>query len=110
MFAETCPHYLALDDSRYELPASGGVQVRHLAAASSEQPSVRSCGAASPMAHSTLVATDHVPDRVAIEKQNYRESFDKISNGGPGIETLLTIVYSEGVAKAGSRSSGWSTS
>jgi dihydropyrimidinase len=40
-----------------------------------------------------------VPDRVAIEKQSYRESFDKISNGGPGIETLLTIVYSEGVAK-----------
>ena len=25
-------------------------------------------------------------------------SFDRISNGAPGIETLLTIVYSEGVA------------
>ena len=25
--------------------------------------------------------------------------FDKISNGAPGIETLLAIVYSEGVAK-----------
>jgi dihydropyrimidinase len=24
--------------------------------------------------------------------------FDRISNGGPGIETLLTIAYSEGVA------------
>jgi dihydropyrimidinase len=36
---------------------------------------------------------------VAIEKQTYRESFDKISNGGPGIETLLTIVFSEGVTK-----------
>ena len=58
-----------------------------------------------------LVATDHVPDRVAVEKQTWRESFDQISNGGPGIETLLAVVYSEGVASAAaSRSSGWSTS
>jgi dihydropyrimidinase len=26
-------------------------------------------------------------------------SFDKVSNGAPGIETLLAIAYSEGVAK-----------
>jgi dihydropyrimidinase len=26
-------------------------------------------------------------------------SFDKISNGAPGIETLLALVYSEGVAR-----------
>ena len=36
--------------------------------------------------------------------------FDQISNGAPGIETLLAIVYSEGVAKGRHhRSSGWST-
>jgi dihydropyrimidinase len=46
----------------------------------------------------SLVATDHVPDRVAVEKQSWRESFDRISNGGPGIETLLTMVYDAGVA------------
>ena len=45
-----------------------------------------------------LIGTDHVPDRVAVEKQSWRESFDRISNGGPGIETLLTLVYSLGVA------------
>src|SRR3989304_6753063 len=45
-----------------------------------------------------LVGTDHVPDRVAVEKRSWRESFDRISNGAPGIETLLTLVYSEGVA------------
>ena len=45
-----------------------------------------------------LVATDHVPDRLAVEKQSWRESFDRISNGGPGIETLLPVVYDEGVA------------
>ena len=45
------------------------------------------------------MATDHVPDRVAVEKQSWRQSFDRISNGGPGIETLLSLVYSEGVAR-----------
>jgi dihydropyrimidinase len=45
-----------------------------------------------------LVATDHVPDRVAIEKRTWRESFDRISNGAPGIETLLAIAYDAGVA------------
>ncbi len=32
-----------------------------------------------------------------MEKQTWRESFDRISNGGPGIETLLAVVYSKGV-------------
>ena len=56
------------------------------------------CGPASPTGSLALVATDHVPDRLAVEKQSWRESFDRISNGGPGIETLLPVVYDEGVA------------
>ena len=39
-----------------------------------------------------------MPDRAAIEKQSWRESFDRISNGGPGIETLLTMAWDGGVA------------
>jgi dihydropyrimidinase len=46
-----------------------------------------------------LVATDHVPDRVAVEKQSWSGSFDRISPGSPGIETLLTLVHTEGVAR-----------
>jgi dihydropyrimidinase len=48
-----------------------------------------------------LVATDHVPDRVAVEKAEAGSgvSFDRISNGAPGIETLLALVYSQGVAR-----------
>jgi dihydropyrimidinase len=45
-----------------------------------------------------LVATDHVPDRAAVEKRSWRESFDRISNGGPGIETLLAMAWDGGVA------------
>jgi dihydropyrimidinase len=49
----------------------------------------------------SLVATDHVPDRLDREKAEATHGvpFDRISNGAPGIETLLTMLYSEGVAK-----------
>jgi dihydropyrimidinase len=42
-----------------------------------------------------LVATDHVADRRGVEKSEAAKgvAFDKISNGAPGIETLLTMVY-----------------
>src|SRR4029079_19099707 len=47
-----------------------------------------------------LVATDHVPDRRSVEKVGAVSgiTFDGISNGAPGIETLLTVVHSRGVA------------
>src|SRR5206468_12753180 len=47
-----------------------------------------------------LVATDHVPDRLAVEKRLPAPPFPQISNGAPGIETLLSVVYDEGVAGA----------
>jgi dihydropyrimidinase len=48
-----------------------------------------------------LVASDHVPDRLAVEKAEAARGipFNQISNGAPEIETLLTLLYSEGVAR-----------
>ena len=98
VFAETCPHYLALTDERYAAPAEE-------AARFVISPPLRGPGQPEALWQGlddgdlALVATDHVPDRVAVEKQSWRESFDRISNGGPGIETLLSVVYSEGVAR-----------
>ncbi|HEV8488355.1 MAG TPA: dihydropyrimidinase [Candidatus Limnocylindrales bacterium] len=100
-WAETCPHYLVLDESRY---------------AQADQLDV-ACAIVSPPLRSPadrdelwagladggldLVATDHVPDRRGVEKAEAAAgvSFDRISNGAPGIETLLSVVYSEGVAR-----------
>jgi dihydropyrimidinase len=98
VLAETCPHYLALDDSRYDLPPDEASKyvISPPLRPNGERDQLWAGLADGSLA---LVATDHVPDRVAIEKQSYRESFDKISNGGPGIETLLAIIYSEGVAR-----------
>ena len=98
VFAETCPHYLALDESRYDQDDEDAA--RYVISPPLRSPMNRDAlwkGLADESL--ALVATDHVPDRVAVEKQSWRESFDQISNGGPGIETLLAVVYSEGVAR-----------
>ena len=94
-YAETCPHYLTLTDARYE----------------ETDPVTCACSVISPplrpatdrdamwagLADGTLdlVATDHVADRRGVEKGEAAKgvAFDKISNGAPGIETLLTMVY-----------------
>jgi dihydropyrimidinase len=97
--AETCPHYLTLTDDRYVDPDPERV----IGAVIS--PPLRSAADRDALwaglADGTLdlVATDHVPDRLDREKRLPAPPFDQISNGAPGIETLLTIVYTEGVAK-----------
>jgi dihydropyrimidinase len=97
VFGETCPHYLALDASRYRLPPEQSIQavisppLRDV----SDQAALWSALVNGSL---DLVATDHVPDRLAIEKRWTGQPFTDISNGGPGIETLLSVVYGTGVA------------
>jgi dihydropyrimidinase len=95
---ETCPHFLSLDASRYDLPPDDAI--RYVVSPPLRPPAdVDALWAG--LAHGTLdlVATDHVPDRLAVEKRYTGQPFTEISNGAPGIETLLAIVYSEGVAR-----------
>jgi dihydropyrimidinase len=99
--AETCPHYLTLTDQRYDEPDP------LTCARSLISPPLRSAadrdalweGLASGALD--LVATDHVADRLGVEKAGAARGvpFDQISNGAPGIETLLAIVYNGGVAR-----------
>ena len=99
--AETCPHYLALTAERYDAPdfetVAGSVISPPLRSA--EDQDALWAGLAD--GSLDLIATDHVPDRMAVEKAEARRGvpFDRISNGAPGIETLLSIAYSEGVAR-----------
>ena len=100
-FAETCPHYLTLDDSLYDQPNELDVACAIIS------PPLRSPADRDALwggladGSLSIVATDHVPDRRSVEKAEATlgVSFDKISNGAPGIETLLALVYSEGVAR-----------
>jgi len=99
--AETCPHYLVLTEDAYDEPDP----VR--CACFLISPPLRSAADRDALwdgladGSLDLVATDHVPDRVDLEKAEAGSgvSFDRISNGAPGIETLLALVYGEGVAR-----------
>jgi dihydropyrimidinase len=100
-YAETCPHYLALTDARYTSPNLASVAecvISPPLRPVSDQDALWAGLAAGSL---DLIATDHVPDRMAVEKAEAVRgiSFDRVSNGAPGIETLLSIAYSEGVAK-----------
>jgi dihydropyrimidinase len=99
--AETCPHYLALTSERY---ASADPAV---VAGAIISPPLRSAADQDALwagladGSLDLIATDHVPDRLGVEKAEARRGvpFDRISNGAPGIETLLAIGYGLGVTR-----------
>jgi len=99
--AETCPDYLVLTEDCYDDPDPVAC-ARYLVAPPLRTPADRDALWAG-LADGSLdiVATDHVPDRLAVEKADAARGvpFNEISNGSPGIETLLTIVYGQGVAK-----------
>lgn len=96
VFGETCPHYLSLDASRYERPPAQAM-------GSIISPPLRTLGdqdalwAALARGDLDLVATDHVPDRLAVEKRYLGQPFPEVSNGAPGVETLLAVTYGVGV-------------
>jgi dihydropyrimidinase len=98
-YAETCPHYLALDESRYRQPDELDVACAVIS------PPLRAAADCSALwtglaaGDLDVVATDHVPDRRAVEKAAAANGvpFDRISNGAPGIETLLAVVHGVGV-------------
>jgi dihydropyrimidinase len=99
--AETCPHYLVLDEARYAEPDPARCACYVISPPLRSPADVEALWGGLADGTLDLVATDHVPDRLAVEKGEAARGvpFDRISNGAPGIETLLTLVYSEGVAK-----------
>ena len=96
VFGETCPHYLSLEASRYALP-------RAEAMCAVISPPLRDADERERMWDAVrtgeldLIATDHVPDRRALEKQDTGQPFTDVSNGAPGVETLLAVSYGLGV-------------
>jgi dihydropyrimidinase len=99
--AETCPHYLALTDARYDEPDPLECAKSIISPPLRSAADVEVLWAGLAAGDLSLVATDHVPDRLSVEKGDAARgvSFDRISNGAPGIETMLAIVYGEGVAR-----------
>lgn len=99
VYAETCPHYLTFTDDLYADPDEGEVIKRVIS------PPLRSLADVDALwiglrdGILDVVGSDHVPDRLDTEKRIPAPPFPQISNGGPGIETLLSVMFTAGVAE-----------
>jgi dihydropyrimidinase len=98
LYAETCPQYLFLDDSRYALPNNEGLKFIMC-------PPLRKCAdnerlLAALVADIDTVATDHCPFFFHTQKVAFgKDDFTKCPSGAPGIEERLPLLFSEGVVK-----------
>jgi dihydropyrimidinase len=99
IYAETCPHYLTFTDELYADDDEAEVIKRVISPPLRTRADVDALWAGLRDGVLDIVASDHVPDRLDTEKRVPAPPFPQISNGAPGIETLLSVVYSEGVAK-----------
>ncbi len=97
VYAETCPHYLTLTDARYGHPEEAEVIRSVISPPLRSEADRQALWLGLRGGGLDLVATDHVPDRLSVEKRVPAPPFPQISNGAPGIETLLAVVYQEGV-------------
>lgn len=96
VMAETCPQYLLLHDSVYDRPGDG-----HRFICS---PPIRSQADSEALWQGitegviTTMGTDHCAFTIA-QKDRGVNNFVNVPNGLPGIETRLSLLYSEGVCK-----------
>jgi dihydropyrimidinase len=96
-FAETCPQYLFLSHDNYEEPGFEGskyVMSPPLRMKGNEE----SLWAGLKADDLALVATDHCPF-CKKEKELGLDSFAKIPNGAPGVETRMSLLWDGGVRK-----------
>lgn len=95
IMGETCPHYLLLDESVYSRPDGHLFTVTPPLRTPADQEALwRALGRGRLQA----VATDHCPFTRA-QKDPYRDNPEKIPSGLPGVETLLPLLFSAGVAE-----------
>ena len=98
VYAETCPHYLVFTDAAYDEPDEAEVIKRVISPPLRARDDVEALWAGLREGVLDVIGSDHVPDRLDTEKATPAPPFPEISNGGPGVETLLSVVMSEGVA------------
>jgi dihydropyrimidinase len=98
VYAETCPQYLLLSQDDYERPGFEGAKFVL-------SPPLRDKGNwdvlwnALGSGELQAVSTDHCPWYYGTQKVLGRDTFAKIPNGAPGIETRVPLLFSEGVGK-----------
>jgi dihydropyrimidinase len=96
VFAETCPHYLTLDNSVYETDSFDVAKYVMT-------PPLREPRHQAALWHGIrrgdldVISTDHCPFCMAGQKDSGRDDFARIPNGVGGVEHRLVLLYDKGV-------------
>ena len=96
VLAETCPQYLLLDESRYELPGFEAAKyVMSPPLRKKENQAILWQGIAK--GDLTCIASDHCAFNYIGQKELGRDDFSRIPNGIPGVENRFGLLYTYGV-------------
>ena len=97
VWAETCPQYLVLDDSRYALEGFEGAKYVMSPPLRSEADR-QTLRQAVKNGEIDTISTDHCSYRFDTQKVLGKDDFTKIPNGAPGIEHRPALIYTSFVA------------
>ena len=95
VFAETCPHYLLLDDSKYE-GTFDQTAPYVLSPPLRKKEDNEALWKALPDKTVLTIGTDHCPFTMK-QKQLGKDDFRKIANGAGGVEHRMKLLYTYGV-------------
>lgn len=97
VYIETCPQYLALDETKYALPGFEGAKY---VCSPPLRPTAdgQALWGALQRGEIQTVSTDHCSFNYAGQKELGRGDFSKIPNGLPGLEHRPAVLYTLGVA------------
>jgi dihydropyrimidinase len=98
VFVETCPQYLLLDDSVYDLPGFEGAKYV-MSPPIRKKDDQEALWYGLQAGHIQSVGTDHCPFNFVGQKDMGKDDFTKIPNGAGGIEHRMELMFSEGVLK-----------
>lgn len=97
VWAETCPQYLLLDESRYHLEGFEGA--KYVMSPPLRSPADREALRAAVLGGEIdTISTDHCSYRFGDQKALGRDDFTNIPNGAPGIEHRPALIYTSFVA------------
>lgn len=96
VYGETCPQYLTLSQDLYDQPDFYGA--KYVMSPPLREPDHQEALWQGIQGRGIdVIGTDHCPFRFNGHKDRGRHDFTRIPNGAPGIETRLSLLYTEGV-------------
>jgi dihydropyrimidinase len=98
VYAETCPQYLSRTDAAYQTDDEAELVRSVISPPLRSDADRQALWLGLDRGGLDVVASDHVPDRLAVDKKLPAPPFPQVSNGAPGIETLLAVTHTFGPA------------